>query len=97
MNNAWDSLSGIAQLITAIVLALNCLQSWRNGQRAKEIAAETAVIASETAAIAVKTEAIADTMQVLEKNTNSKMDNLLALTAKASKAEGLQQGREENK
>jgi hypothetical protein len=83
-------LGGAAQFVTALVLAFNCFQSWRNGQRAKVIAAKTEVIAA-------KTEVIADNMQALEQNTNSKMDALLDLTAKSSKAEGLQQGREEKK
>jgi hypothetical protein len=34
-------------------------------------------------------------MQLLEQNTNSKMDAILALTAKASRAAGLQEGRDE--
>jgi hypothetical protein len=33
-----NDLGQIAQLITALVLAFNCYQTWRNGQRAKKIA-----------------------------------------------------------
>jgi hypothetical protein len=32
-----NDLGQIAQLITALVLAFNCLQTWRNGQRALSI------------------------------------------------------------
>lgn len=73
-------LTEIAQFITAIVLALNFIQSWRNGRKAS---------------------AIAVNMASLEKNTNSKMDALVALTAKSSLAEGtavgLAQGRLEER
>jgi len=73
-------LTEIAQFITAIVLALNFYQSWRNGKKATKIA---------------------DNMQALERNTNSKMDALVALTAKSSLAEGtaagLAQGRSEDR
>jgi len=73
-------LTEIAQFITAVVLALNFYQSWRNGKKASAIAAN---------------------MASLEKNTNSKMDALVALTAKSSLAEGtaagLAQGRSEDR
>jgi len=80
-------LTEIAQFITAIVLALNFYQSWRNGKKAGDIAAS------------VKT--TDENMASLEKNTNSKMDALVALTAKSSLAEGtaagLAQGRSEDR
>lgn len=44
-----------------------------------------------------KATAIAANMQALETNTNSKMDKLLTLTAKSSLAEGLAQGRSEER
>jgi hypothetical protein len=36
-----DHVGEIAQLITAIVLALNCLQSWRNGRNIQQVAKQT--------------------------------------------------------
>jgi hypothetical protein len=73
-------LGELAQFVTAIVLALNFYQSWRNGKKAS---------------------VIANSMEALEKNTNSKMDQLVALTAKSSLAEGtavgLAQGRSEDR
>jgi uncharacterized membrane protein len=36
-------------------------------------------------------------MSDLERNTNSKMDAMLALTAKSSRAAGLQEGRDEKR
>jgi hypothetical protein len=80
-----DSIGEIAQLITAIVLAFNCWQSWSNGKKANKIAEGI--------------HTIKENVITVEKATNSMKDALVAATAKASLAEGtaagLKQGREE--
>jgi hypothetical protein len=43
-----DNLGGIAQLITALVLAFNVWQTWRNGQKSNRIAANVQVIEKAT-------------------------------------------------
>ena len=80
-----DHLGQVAQFITAVVLAFNCWQSWRNGKKANAISEGQAEINKNVA--------------TLEKNTNSIKDALVAATAKAALAEGtaagLKQGRNE--
>lgn len=36
--------AGLAQLVTALVLAFNCWQTWRNGQKSNRIAADVKTI-----------------------------------------------------
>ena len=82
-----NSIGDIAQLITAIVLAFNCWQSWSNGKKANKIAEGI--------------HTIKENVLVVEKATNSMKDALVQATAKASLAEGtaagLAQGRAEQR
>ena len=73
-----DSIGEIAQLITAIVLAFNCWQSWSNGKKANKIAEGI--------------HTIKENVITVEKATNSMKDALVAATAKASLAEGTAAG-----
>jgi hypothetical protein len=72
---------GIAQLITALVLVATFVQSFLNGRGSARIEAGQEKIKTDVSEWAT--------------NTNSKMDALLVSTAKASKAEGKAEQRDE--
>jgi hypothetical protein len=51
-----SSIGEIAQLITAIVLAFNCWQSWRNGRSIKQVAEQTDGINKQLVAVTAEKE-----------------------------------------
>jgi hypothetical protein len=51
-----NSIGEIAQLITAIVLALNCWQSWRNGRTISQVAKQTDGINRQLVAVTAQKE-----------------------------------------
>ena len=75
--------AGLAQLVTALVLAATFVKTWINGRK--------------TDAVAKAQLEIKENVQKIETATNSMKDALVEATARSSKAEGKAEGVEQER